>query len=155
MFDPRTDIVGLFTSARIGADSRYSGTSVYVKILKEEIDNTDTEANDYGSKYVGILWLSPPREYISPKSINSTKYEHEAVVDCRLIVPRNDKWLRNNHETFIHNVLHTFETRIRDNYNASGKSWDIALPTNMPVTNNPDNPNVCYRVLELVCYKIN
>lgn len=154
MFDPRTDIISLFTSSRIGAASRYSTTSVYVKILKEEVDNRETEPNDYGDKYVGILWLKHPRAYLTNVTIGTGTIDHEVVVDCHLIIPRNDHWLKNIHETYINNILKRFEATIESNSTSSAsKSWDVVEPPNILSASDPDNPNICFRVIELVCRK--
>ena len=152
MIDPRSDIIGLFTNSRIGADSRYSGTSVYIKIVSTE-DNENTEPNDYGDKYVGILWLKPPRQYLNDLTISFTVTEHEAIVDCDLIIPRNDKWLKNNHSTFINNIVDLFERTIRENSTTSGKTWDIAMVDNILVSVDVENPNIYRRLMELRCYK--
>jgi hypothetical protein len=153
LFDPRTDLIGLFTNSRLGAASRYSNTSVYIRLVKETVDNKDTEPNDYGTKYVGILWLKPPRTYNTSADVGFNTTEHDVIIDCHLIIPRNDQWLKNTHETFANNITHSFETTIRTNASASGKSWQNAEVSNMPISNDPDNPNVCYRVLEVTCFK--
>jgi len=153
MFDPRSDIIGLFTNSRIGASSRYSGTDVYVKILSME-DNEEKEPNDYGDKYVGIIWLKPPRVYLNDMDIGFNTAEHEVVVDCDFILPKNERWLKGNHATFINSILHTLETTIRTNCSASGKSWDIAMFNDIPISFN-DEPNIYRRVSEIVCYKAN
>lgn len=154
MFDPRSDVIGLFTSSRIGADSRFSGTSVYVKLISFE-DNETVEPNDYGDKYVGIMWFKPPRAYFTDLDVGFSTTEHEVIVDCDLILPKNDKWLRNSHATFINNILHTFETTVRTNCTVSGKSWDIAMVSNVLISFDENNPNIYRRILELRCIKAN
>ena len=155
MFDPRSDIISLFSNSRIGANSRYgSSATVYVKLIEYDIENAEIEPNDYGDRYVGIMWLMPPRAYNRTLDIGFNTTEHTVVIDCRLILPQNNKWLKNIHSTYINSVLHTFETTIRTNGDATaGKSWDIAELNNMPVSNDPENPNIHYRVLEVVCVK--
>ena len=154
VFDPRTDIIGLFTSSRIGAVSRFSGTSVYVKLISYE-DNENAEPNDYGNNYVGILWLKPPRAYFTDLDVGFRTTEHEVIVDCDLIIPKNDKWLRNSHASFINNVIHTFETTIRTNTSTPGKSWGMAEVTGIPISEDPEYPNIYFRVMELRCIKAN
>ena len=154
VFDPRSDIIGLFTSSRIGAASRFSTTSVYVKLLSYE-DNDTAEPNDYGSKYVGIIWLKPPRAYLDSLDVGFRTTEHEVVVDCDLVIPKNNEWLRNSHATFINSVLHTFETTVRTNCSAAGKSWGTAEVKSIPISLDPDNPNIYRRVMELICIKAN
>lgn len=154
MFDPRSDLVGLFTNSRIGAASRFgSTTSCYVRLIKEEVDNKETEPNDYGNNYVGLLWLKSPRAYNNDIDVGFSTTAHEVVVDCHLIIPRNDKWLKGVHETFINNITNTFEKTIRTYATASGKSWNQAAVENMPLSSDPENPNICFRVLEVVCHK--
>jgi len=155
MFDPRSDLIGLFTNSRIGAASRYgSSSTVYIKLLIVE-DNEEKEANDYGSKYVGIIWLKPPRAYLEDLNVGFSTTEHEVVVDCDLVIPVNDKWLRNTHATFINSVLHTFETTIRTNASATGKSWDNAEAKSIPISFDSETPNIYRRVIEVVCKKAN
>jgi len=154
MFDPRDDLIGLFTNSRIGAASRYSTTTAYVKLLSYE-GNEEKEPNDYGDKYVGIMWFKPPRSYLATMDIGFSTTEHEVVVDCDLIIPVNDKWLKGIHSTYINNILHTFETTIRTNASASGKTWDTAEVHAIPVSLDAENPNVYRRVVEVVCKKAN
>jgi len=102
------------------------------------------------------MWLHPPRAYNKSMDVGFSTTEHEAVIDCRLIIPRNDKWLKNTHETYINTILHLFEIRVRANADATAdKSWDTAEVTAMPVSDDPDQPNMCYRVLEAVFTKAN
>ena len=154
MFDPRSDIIGLFTNSRIGAASRYSTTSVYIQLLQVE-DNEEKEPNDYGDKYVGIMWLRQPRAYMTSVDIGFNSTDHQVIVDCDIVIPKNDKWLKNTHTQYMTKILHTFETTIRRNSSASGKSWDIAEASNIPVSFDDMNPNVYRRVVEVICRKVN
>jgi len=154
MFDPRDDIIGLFSNSRIAAASKFSTTSVFVQILTVE-ENEEKEPNDYGDKYVGMLWLSQPRAYLTGIDIGFNATEHLVVVDCKLVIPKNDKWLKNKHATFTNSIMHTFETTIRTNASAAGKSWDTAEVTNIPISIDDVNPNINYRLLEVVCKKAN
>jgi hypothetical protein len=157
LFDPRSDLISLFTNSKISANSRFgSNKTVFVKLLEEKVDNKHKEIDDYGSECVGIIWMSPPRAYLEDMDIGFNTTQHSVVVDCRLIVPRNDRWLQGVHDTFINSILHTFETTIRSNGDASaGKSWDTAMATNMPVSSDPENPSINYKVIEVVCTKAN
>ena len=152
MFDPRSDLIGLFTNDRIGAASKYSTTSVYIQLVSWE-DNEEKEPDDYGSKYVGILWLKPPRAYNEPMDIGFSTTMHEVVVDCDLLIPKNDNWLRNTHATYIKNICHTFETTIRRNASASGKTWDTAELRSIPISFDSENPGVYRRVFEVIFKK--
>jgi len=149
MIDPRSDLISLFTDSRIGAVSKYSGTSVYVKILVTE-GQEELEPSNYGSKYVGLIWLHPPRVYSSELNIGYTKDEHEYVVDCHLYIPKNKRWFNpDDYGTFIASVLNTFQTTIRSNQ--TGKDWDRARVSNIPNSlTGGDNPNVYGRVIEVV-----
>jgi len=154
MFDPRDDIIGLFSNSRILANSKYSSTSVFIKLLSFE-DNEEKEPNDYGDKCVGILWLKQPRAVLTSIDIGFNSTEHLITVDCNLIVPKNDKWLKNKHATFMNDVLHTFETTLRANASASNKSWDTIEAANIPISIDDVNPNINYRFIEVVCKKAN
>lgn len=152
MIDPRSDLISLFTNSRIGAASKFSTTSVYIKILEAE-GQEEKEPNDYGSKYVGILWLRPPRAYLSNINIGYTRDEIETVVDCHLYIPKNPRWFNaGDYGTYINRILDTFQTTIRS---SSGKVWDMARMNSIPDSlTGGDNPNVYGRVIEVVCQNI-
>jgi len=153
MFDPRDDLIGLFTNCRIGAVSKYGSTaSVYVQLLTTE-DNSGKEPNDYGDKTVGIIWFKPPRAYLTDIDIGFNTTEHQVIVDCDFVLPQNDKWLQGIHGTFIKNIIHTLETTIRTNSSASGKSWDTAELLN--IYTDFSIPNINRRIMEIICYKAN
>lgn len=151
MFDPRDDIIGLFTSSRIGAASRYSGTSVYVHILTWE-DHLDAEPDDYGEKTVGLLWLRPPRSVLQSVDIGYHATAHTVVVDAYLHIPVCDAWLKGIRRVFVNSIMDTFETRLRDEGNSKdGVGWDTIEVTGVPVCFDDVNPGVDLRVLEVTC----
>ena len=156
MFDPRSDLIGLFTNSRIGAASRFSTASVYIQLIKEEVDNMEIEPNDYGRKNVGLMWLKTPREPVAKNiKVGTGTIDHEVVVDFHLIIPRNNTWLKNIHATYINSILATFEATIETNSTSSaGKSWDVAEPPNI-LSTNAESPNLCFRMGELVFRKTN
>lgn len=149
MIDPRNDLISLFTNSRIGAASKFSGTSVYVKILVTE-GQAEKEPNDYGSSYVGLIWLHPPRSYLTTIDIGYGKDEGETVVDCHLYIPLNKRWFNSDdYGTFINSVLTVFQTTIRSNQ--TGYVWDMARVSNIPDSlTGGNNPNVYGRVIEVV-----
>jgi hypothetical protein len=153
MFDPRDDIIGLFTNSRIGAVSKYgSNATVYMQLLKTE-DDSCKEPNDYGDKTVGIIWFKPPRCYNTGLDIGFSSTEHQVIIDCDMVLPVNDKWLQGVHGDYINNVLHTFETTIRDNATKSGVSYDTAELLN--VITDFSIPNINRRIIEILCFKSN
>lgn len=154
MFDPRTDLIGLFTNSRIGAACKYSTVSVYVKLINSE-DDKEAKPSDYGSKYVGIMWFKPPRAYFRDMDLGFQTTEHEVIVDCDLVIPTSEKWLEGVHSTYINNILHIFETTIRTNSTVSGKSWDIARADAIPISFDSTTPNIYRRVVEVICRKAN
>lgn len=155
MFDPRNDIISLFTNSRIGAVSKYGGTaSVYVKILRLE-DNEEKEPDDYGTKTVGLLWLHPPRAYNQNIKAGTGTIQHDVVIDCHLIIPKNDNHLKDIHADYINTILNTFEATLEaSSTSTAGKSWDVATPPNI-LTSTSDDPNIYYRMFEITCTKTN
>ena len=155
MIDPRSELISLFSDSRIGAASKYSTTSVYVKLLETE-GQEEKEPNDYGSKYVGIIWLHPPRSYLQQiTACNIVRDEGETVVDCHLYLPKNQQWfIPGGYGTYIRRILDTFQTTIR-NATVDSYSWDKARLNSVPDSlTGGDNPNVYGRVVEVVCINI-
>jgi len=154
MIDPRSDLISLFSNERIGAASMYSTVSVYVKLLEVE-GQEEKEPKDFGSKYVGILWLHPPRAYSSQMTAaNSVLDINETVVDCHLYIPRNNQWFQaGDYSRYINRLLDSMQTTFRSNQ--SGYCWDSIRLNSIPDSlTGGGNPNVYGRVIEVVCKNI-
>jgi hypothetical protein len=152
MFDPRDDIIGLFTNARIGGSSRFSSSTVYVKLLKTE-DNSGKEPNDFGNNMVGIIWLKPPRTVNTCIDVGFSTSEHRVVIDVDMVLPHNDEFLKNVHDSFINSILHSLETTIRTYATKSGVSYDTAEL--VFVMSDYSIIGVHRRLMEIVCVKSN
>ena len=159
MFDPRYELTRLFTNARIGASDRYGSTSSsYVKLLVTE-GNEEKEANDFGSTYVGIMWLKPPRTYPDNNvDIGYNKIMNETVVDCDLIIPKNDKRLYNSSGTlygnFIAEILRRFQATVQTNSHPTDGFWVDAHVGPVLISTDPENPNIYRRVVEFICKEL-
>lgn len=150
MIDPRSDLISSFTNSRIGAASKYSTSSVYIKLLTRE-GQEEKEPSDYGSSYVGLMWFFPPRAYMTQiTGVNNVQELVETVVDCHLYIPKNEHWFNpSNYGTYIKNILDTFQSTLRD-IDINDYGWDVRINSIPDSLTGFDNPNVYGRVVELI-----
>lgn len=150
MIDPRSDLISKFTDSRIGAASKYSTTSVYVKLLCPE-GQEEKEPSDYGSSYVGLIWFHPPRSYFTQiTGVNNVRDLAETVVDCHLYIPKNQRWFNSDdYGMYIKHILDTFQSTLRG-IDIDDFGWDVRIGSIPDSLTGYDNPNVYGRMVELI-----
>ena len=146
MIDPRNDIVGLFTNSRVSGSSDH-GTK-YVKVdLREDNENAEITGKD-----LGALILESPVVSPSNISVNGKTYEESITQICNL-------WIRKhvslkNPDSFINNIVNSFQNTIVDNHLSLSSVGDIWLGDVLPVASQSSEVYRRSLLLHATGYKI-
>lgn len=109
-FDPRPEILAKFTNERVSGTGKYK--TEYVEIHIRERNPTLRRDHD-SSK--GVISLDPPTQ-IKPmeKSMGGKTINQTVLIPCHLFIPVDSK-LDYQVDTFINDVVHSFEETIFTN----------------------------------------
>lgn len=111
MFDPRDDIIALFTNSIISTTASYGYGTDYIKIDLRE-DNPEGTI-DY-KNYAGCMLLESPEEGTPrPRNIGGGKDETPIVITCNLWI-RKKKGMKDLNK-YINGIIDTFQKTIRTN----------------------------------------
>jgi len=112
-FDPRPDILGLFTDSKVSGTGKYKTEYIEIHIRERnwKLDRT------YKNSSKGVISLDPPT-MVKPdeKSIgpNGFTINQEVIIPCNLFIPLSEA-LNYQVDTFINDIVHSFEGTIFDN----------------------------------------
>ena len=146
MFDPRSDIKGLFTNNRVTGSDKYSQTA--------HVDIDLREDNPQGAiKREGIILMEAPRAICKDITVGNGYKLDEVVFDAVLYVIR--KHNIKDYTTFIDSIVDTFQTTLKTNRH-SVSSCDDAMVTNVISPGVPPKAqNMEFkRVITVTCWKI-
>lgn len=109
-FDPRPEILGLFTDEKVSGTGKYKTEYVEIHIR----DRNPTLHRDHSTSK-GVISLDPPTQLIpTEKSMGGKVINQTVLIPCHLFVPVDTK-LDYQVDTFINDIVHSFETKIFDN----------------------------------------
>lgn len=109
-FDPRPEILGLFTNAKVSGTGKYKTEYVEIHIR----DRNPTLHRDHSTSK-GVISLDPPvMPSPTEKSIGGKVINQAVMISCNLFIPIDEK-LNYNVDTFVNDIVHSFETKIFDN----------------------------------------
>jgi len=146
MFDPRSDIKGLFTDYRVTGTDKYSNTA-HVDIYLAEDNPNATIVRE------GVIILEQPRAVSIDSDIGDNTNYDEIKFDANLFVIRKSH-IR-DYPSFINSIVNTFQSTIKTN-RSNLSSCSDAKVTNMDSPLVPfDERKVKFRrVIEITCWKL-
>ena len=146
MFDPRSDIKGLFSNHRISGTDKY-GNTAHVDIQLREENTEGTIIRE------GILIFEPPRAVISDIEIGDSKTFDEVVFDANLYVIRKSQ-IRDYH-SFINSVVDTFQNTLKTNRHSLSSCDDIRVSNMLsPPVPEASRKTVFRRLIEVTGWRI-
>jgi len=108
-YDPRADILGLFTNEKVSATGKYKTEYVEVHIR----DRNPTLRRNYKTSR-GVISLEPPIQTRPEGTIGGDVYKQPVIINCHLFIPIDEK-TNYNIDTFVNAIVHSFQDTIIDN----------------------------------------
>lgn len=109
-YDPRPEILALFTNSKVSGTGKYKTEYVEVCIR----DRNPSLRRTYKTSK-GIIALDPP---IAPepheKAVNGTLFCEHVIINCQMFIPMDSK-INYQVDEFINDIVHSFEDTIVDN----------------------------------------
>ena len=109
-YDPRPEILAKFTDARVSGTGKYKTEYVEIHIR----DRNPTGRRDHNTSK-GVILLDPPT-LVKPeeKHMGKPRFNQTAIIPCQLFIPVDSK-INYQIDTFINDIVHSFETVICEN----------------------------------------
>lgn len=145
MFDPRADIISLFSNSKVSVSTDYDGKTDYMELcIRERNPEGDLRYDSAGGIILEPPFSPPPKEVC----IGGQKHVTTVIIPCRLWL-RKREWIKNR-DTFLNSVISTFQTTIRTNRRSIVSNGDVEF---WGVQNIRSNDEILEKMIMIKAYK--